>query len=87
MKNETFYTKAVIRKNKVVLESASPISRVKFIGVGRPTRRWRTARNRTVVAYIWRGMCLLGVDGKGRKTVLLNYLLNRCQSDKFIGGT
>jgi len=34
MKNETFYTKAVVRKNKVVLESASPISRVKFIGVG-----------------------------------------------------
>jgi len=52
MKNETFYTKAVIRKNKVVLESASPISRVKFIGVGdRPVgggRRgvglsWRTS--------------------------------------------
>jgi len=57
MKNETFYAKAVIRQNKVVLESASPISRVKFIGVGRPTRRRRTARNRTLVAYICLGVC------------------------------
>jgi len=86
MKNETFYTKAVVRKNKVVLESASAISRVKFIGVGDRTDPSAAdgAESDSRGVHLARGD-RLEEGGKGRKTVLLNYLLNRCQSDKFIG--
>lgn len=87
MKNETFYTKSGVRKNKVVRESASPISRVEFIGVGDRTRRRRTVQG----SDPWRVDCSISMAGVGagdegvkeRKTVLLNYLLDRCQTDKF----